>query len=83
MQDYNSLEAAIVIETLRQKAEEIRKRELVRALKKMSNLTPQHLEVLDTLTQSLVNKLLHNPTTTLKRWRNRLQLQGVRSLFRL
>ncbi len=83
MQGWDSLEAAIVIETLRQMAEEIRKRELVRAFKKMSNLPSQHLEIVDTLTQSIVNKLLHNPTTTLKRRKNRPQLQAVRNLFRL
>lgn len=83
MRDWDSLEAAVVIETLRQKAEEIRKRELVRAFKKLSNLPPQHLDVVDTLTQSIVNKLLQNPTSTLKRRENRPQLQAVRNLFHL
>jgi len=83
MRGWESLEAAFVIETLRQKAEEIRKRELVRAFKKMSNLTPQHLEVVNNLTQSIVNRLLQNPTATLERQRNRPQLQAVRKLFRL
>ena len=83
MQCWDSLEAAIVIETLRRKAEEIRKRELVRAFDKMPSLHSRHVEVVDTLTQSIVNKLLQNPTAALERQGTRQLLQTASSLFRL
>ena len=44
---------------------------------------PEHREVMEALTRSIVKKLLHNPTTFLKERADKRQLQAVRDLFRL
>ena len=80
---WDSLDAAPVIKTLRQQAEEIRRAELERAIDRMPGIPPEHLEVMDALTRSIVNRLLHDPTEFLKRGADRSQIQAVRDLFRL
>jgi glutamyl-tRNA reductase len=80
---WDSLDAAPIIKTLRQQTEEIRKRELDRALGKMPNLSAEHAEVVDALTRSIVNRMLHDPIVYLKRQTDKSQLQAVRDLFRL
>jgi len=55
-----------LISDLRQKAEEIRQRELARTLRHLGDLDPETLAHIQHLSRSLVNKLLHEPTLCLK-----------------
>ncbi|OAG26901.1 glutamyl-tRNA reductase [Thermodesulfatator autotrophicus] len=61
------LEVYPTIVALRQKAEEIRQKELEKTLSHLkSKLSPEDIEAIDVLTKSLVNKLLHDPIIYLK-----------------
>jgi len=62
----STLEVAPTIAMLRRQAEEIRKRELEKHLKKLPNLTESDLNTLNALTCAIINKLLHNPVIKLK-----------------
>jgi len=78
---------APTIVSLRQRVEAIRRGELARTRALFGELTPEQEEVLELLTQSLVNKILHTPFTELKQAASRPDrsefLDVVRSLFRL
>ena len=80
---WDSLEAEPVVKALRNRADRIRERELARALQRLNGLSPDDLEVVDAMTRSIVNRLLHEPTTALKRNTNETQLQAIRDLFNL
>lgn len=55
-----------VIADLRLKAEHIRQRELARALRHLPGLDPETRQHVERLSESLVNKLLHEPTRQLR-----------------
>lgn len=59
-------EVAPLIVQIRDHAEEIRQRELERGLKRLEGLSKEQMAQVSTLTQSLVNKILHHPTTCLR-----------------
>ncbi len=61
-----SREAAPAISALREQAEEIRLRELERARGRLSRLTKAELDVVESITARIVDKLLHVPTLRLK-----------------
>ena len=75
------------IVALRQKAEEIRRRELEKTLSHLkTKLPPEDREALEVMTRSLVNKLLHDPIIYLKNRYHRDGQQVVdftRKLFNL
>jgi glutamyl-tRNA reductase len=52
--------------SLRQQAEELRQQEVQRAMRRLGELSDDQQQAIEILTQSLVNKLLHNPTLRLK-----------------
>lgn len=52
--------------SLRQQAEELRQQEVQRAMRRLGDLSSDQQQAIEILTQSLVNKLLHNPTLRLK-----------------
>ena len=83
MRWWDSFDAVPIINALRHQAEEIRKRELARALRKMRDLSPEHLEVVEALTMSIITKLLHDPTVFLKQRADKSQLQAARDLLQL
>jgi glutamyl-tRNA reductase len=58
--------ASDVLRELRKTAEDIREKELTRALRKMGSLSEHEKGVLDLLTERIVNKLLYEPTMRLK-----------------
>ncbi|HXZ45040.1 MAG TPA: glutamyl-tRNA reductase, partial [archaeon] len=62
-----SLDVVPTIVSLRQRVEEIRGAELQKALLRMGDLTPAQREALTTMTHAMVNKILHQPMTELKR----------------
>ena len=80
---WDTLDAAPVVRDLRQQAEEIRTRELAKALQRLSHLDADDRHVIDSLTQSIVNSLLHDPTSFIKQQADMSQIDTVKDLFRL
>lgn len=76
-----------IIATLHGRAEEIRIAELERALRRLSGLSEDDRNVIEALTQSIVNKLLHHPTIRLKEHasegRGYQFAEALRDLFKL
>ncbi|MCS7163978.1 MAG: glutamyl-tRNA reductase [Thermodesulfovibrio sp.] len=62
----NSLESVPVIVSIRNKAEQIRQEELEKFKSKFRDLSPEVLNSIDYLTQSIINKIMHYPTVALK-----------------
>ena len=66
-QEYiNSLDLLPLIASLRQKAEVIRQAELDKTLRRLPGLSDAERTHLEAMTQALVKKILHEPTTRLK-----------------
>jgi glutamyl-tRNA reductase len=61
------LEVVPTIVALRDKIEAIRRAELEKALASLQDQAPRHRALLDALTSSIVNKILHAPLASLKR----------------
>jgi glutamyl-tRNA reductase len=75
---------APTVSALREHAESIRRAELEKALRKLGGLSERDQEVVSALSVAIVNKLLHNPTTRLKRGERRNELaSSARALFDL
>ena len=76
-----------MITALRAKAESIRQRELARTLRRLPDLDPRVREHIEHLSESLINKLLHEPTLRLRAEAGNGQAteyaQTVRHLFGL
>ena len=66
MRWWESLEGVPLIKELRLQAEAIREQELERALGKMPGLSGDRREVVEALTRSIVNRLLHDRTVSLR-----------------
>lgn len=62
-----SREALPALSSLRRHAEDLRNAELKRAYRQLSSLPPEQLQIVEALSRSLVNKLLHSPTVRLKK----------------
>lgn len=86
-QRHESLRVGPTIVSLRKRIEEIRLMELARTRELFGDLTPEQEEVLESLTQGLVNKILHTPFTELKQAAARpdrsVFVGAVRSIFHL
>ncbi len=65
-----TLDVVPVIQGLQAKAEEIRQRELARSQKSLKGLSDKEMKAIETLTRSIVQKLLHDPIVTLKQEAN-------------
>ena len=66
-QEYlSSRDVLPTIVALREHAEAIRQLELHRALRRLDHLSSQEQEVVQSMTRSMVNKLLHTPVSRLK-----------------
>lgn len=63
---FHSLDMLPLITGMRQRAETIRRDELEKTLRRMPDLSQAERERIDALTQSLVKKLLENPTRRLR-----------------
>jgi glutamyl-tRNA reductase len=83
----SSLEVTPTIVALRTRFDEIRRAELAKTLAGWKNLPPDAEKKLDALTNAFMNKLLHQPTSVLKRTeqgnRNDLYVDALRNLFDL
>ena len=80
---WDGLDAVPVIKTLQQQAEDVRTRELEKALRRLPNLSDDQRQVVEALTRSIVKKLLHEPTEYLRQRADKSQLQAFRELFRM
>ncbi len=82
-----TLEIVPTIVSLREKAEQIRKAEVRKTLSHLNSLSDSEIEAVQFLTQSVINKLLHDPILFLKRVSTRsrkdLYLDVARKLFHL
>ena len=80
---WDSLDALPTIKAIRQDAERIRQRELVKALDMLDGVSAQNRQVVEALTHSIVNKILHDPTSSLRQGANKTQIRAARDLFRV
>jgi len=87
MEWLQSLEVVPTILSLRERFEIIRRAEMEKALGRMGDLTPDQREAVSALTASIINKILHQPMTELKRQASstdgHLYASILRALFRL
>ena len=75
-------EANGLLKDLRKVAEEIRERELSRALRKLGNVPPREKTILELLTRRIVNKLLYEPTLRIKAHATNGDGQSYESMLR-
>ncbi len=80
---WQSLDVVPTVASLRQYAEDIRRREVERALRKLSGLNTEQQAVVEAMSKALVKKLLHDPVATLKEQNDPRHVQAVHDLFRL
>lgn len=80
-----SLAATPTVVALRSKAEEIRKTEFEKTLKKLGPMEEEKIKAIEYLTISIVNKLIHPPTVALKSENNGREemMDVIRKLFQL
>ncbi|MFL5804692.1 MAG: glutamyl-tRNA reductase [Roseiflexaceae bacterium] len=84
MEWWASQDVVPTIRALRERAETIRAAELQRTLARLPNLSPREQEAIGALSTAIVNKLLHQPITTLKDPQSGNQLaQALQQLFQL
>lgn len=80
---WGSLDALPTIRAIRQEAEHIRQREFVKALDMLDGVSGRNRQVVEALTHSIVNKILHDPTASLRQGANKTQIRAARDLFRV
>ncbi|HLK09856.1 MAG TPA: glutamyl-tRNA reductase [Candidatus Binatia bacterium] len=84
---FESLDVVPTIVALRERAEDIRQRELARHLGALGGLDARQREAVERLTSAIVNKLLHGPVSALKRHQadagEAFYVEAARRLFRL
>src|SRR3989304_6080599 len=84
---FKSLEVVPTIITLKDRMEEIRRKELERTMGRLRSLSPEEVQIIDGLTNTIINKILHNPLVALKleahSTNGLLYAEAVRKLFDL
>ncbi len=83
MKWWDSLDVLPTVKAIRQNAEDIRQRELAKALGILDDLSQEDRQIVETLTRSIVNRILHDPTDSLKNGATKSQLRAAKELFRL
>ncbi len=82
-----SLDVVPTIVALKKKMEEIRKGEVEKAISGMNGLQGKDILVLDAMTKAIVNKIIHDPVTHLKKEANKVEgdfyIEAARRLFDL
>ena len=77
-----TLEAIPTITAMQKWAEEIRNKELAKALRKLDHTpTPQDMESLEAMTRAIVKKILHNPIASLKGNLSSGEIRLARDMF--
>ncbi|MBI4743402.1 MAG: glutamyl-tRNA reductase [Actinobacteria bacterium] len=83
----SSLEVVPTISALKKQAERIRQMELEKALIKLNGLSEREKEIIEVLTNGIINKLFHKPIVYVKECANKkdgyLYIEALRSLFDL
>lgn len=79
---FASLDVIPIIVDLRNQADTIRQDEMQRAIQRMSGLTPELERQIDTLTKSIVDKILRRPTARLRKEASGLDAAGYASVAR-
>jgi glutamyl-tRNA reductase len=84
---YSALAVTPTIRDLRERTERLRTEETERLFRRLSHLAPEDQQAIDSLTRSLLNKLLHTPTVRLREaagnGRGTAVLDTLRYLFEL
>ena len=82
-----ALDAVPTIVEIRKKAENIRKQEIEKTLKKISHLSEDDKQLIHQMSSSMINKILHKPTIKLKQKTQskdgHVYLKAIRHLFHL
>lgn len=82
-----SIDVVPTIVALKKKFEEIRKGEMEKALSGMSNLRENDKETIAAMTKAIINKVVHDPVTHLKKEANNVEgdfyIEAARKLFNL
>jgi glutamyl-tRNA reductase len=82
-----ALDAVPTIVEMRNRAENIRRREMDKTFKKMQHLSPEDQSAIDRMTSTIINKILHKPTVNLKKQtqsqEGHVYLKAIRHLFHL
>jgi glutamyl-tRNA reductase len=77
-----SLDAVPTIVALQNRMEQIREAEVERLRAKFGNLTPEQQAAIDSLTRSIVNKIVHSPIAALKSVSGSEQLLATAEMLR-
>ncbi|HSF81346.1 MAG TPA: glutamyl-tRNA reductase [Anaerolineales bacterium] len=77
-----TLDVIPIIIDMHNQADSIRQKEVRKAIRRMPDLTPEMERQIDALTRSIVNKLLHSPTTCLRKEANSLDALDYASVAR-
>lgn len=81
---WRAADALPTIREIHRRAEDLRQRELAKALQRLPSLAPADRAIVDALSRSVVRKLLHDPVASLKDGAgDAAHLAAVRRLFRL
>ena len=82
-----SLDVVPTIVALKKKIEDIRKGEVEKALSGLNGLQEKDIQVIDAMTKAIVNKIVHDPVTHLKKEANKVEgdfyIEAARRLFDL
>ena len=80
---WETLHTASLVQTLRKESDDIRERELLKALRKLPSIDDESREILEALTHAIVNALLHNPTEYLKKDATTADIDIFKKLFQI
>ena len=81
---WRNLEVLPSVLALRNKADQIREKELTKTLKRLNGrLTPKEISSLDAMTRAITNKLLHGPTVYLKGHPDSSNLSVAQEIFQI
>jgi glutamyl-tRNA reductase len=82
-----ALDAVPTIVEMRNRAENIRRREMEKTLRKMPHLSREDQSAIERMTSTIINKILHKPTVNLKKQtqsqEGHVYLKAIRHLFHL
>jgi len=82
-----SLEVTPLIVLLRERLEQIRREELKKTLPKLNGISEQDKKAIESMSISMINKILHGPTQALKMYSHRQEketfIQILKEIFRL
>lgn len=82
-----SLEVTPLIVQLRERLDQIRQEELERTLPRLNGISDQDKKAIESMSMSMINKILHGPTQALKMYSHRQEketlIQILKEIFRL